>query len=149
MITRPLDLASRMRSPPRSLDWLYFVNAGLIALFFVLFGSRFVLAPGLGVDFRLPEVAGGNLHASPTTHVISVGHSGQILTNDGLRSLEELRTWLKEQARTVAEPSLLVRVDRDVTTAVFAEISGAAHAAGFSVMVAAGEPPVSASKRAP
>lgn len=49
MITRPLDLASRLRPPPRGLDWLFVMNVALVALFFSLFGSRFVLAPGLGL----------------------------------------------------------------------------------------------------
>ena len=57
MITHPLDLASRLRPPPRNHDVLFFLNGALIMMFFVLFGSRFVLAPGLGVDFRLPEMA--------------------------------------------------------------------------------------------
>ena len=62
MLTRPLELASRLRPAPRGLAWPFLVNAGLLVLFFSLFGSRFVLAPGLGVDFRLPTVAGANAH---------------------------------------------------------------------------------------
>ena len=30
MITRPLDLASKMRPEPRNFDWLFYVNAGLL-----------------------------------------------------------------------------------------------------------------------
>ena len=55
MITRPLDLASKLRPEPRSLDALFYVNVGVLALFFTMLGSRFVLAPGLGVDFQLPK----------------------------------------------------------------------------------------------
>ena len=32
MITRPLDLASKLRPEPRNFDWLFFVNAGLLSL---------------------------------------------------------------------------------------------------------------------
>ena len=32
MITRPLDLASRLRPEPRSFDWLFYVNGGVIVL---------------------------------------------------------------------------------------------------------------------
>ena len=66
MITHPLDLASRLRPPPRSFDALFLVNGGLIILFFFLFGSRFVLAPGLGVGFQLPEMAAAGAGAAPT-----------------------------------------------------------------------------------
>ena len=54
MITRPLDLSSRLRRPPSGYEFIFYVNAGLIVLLFVLFGSRFVLSPGLGLDFVLP-----------------------------------------------------------------------------------------------
>ena len=56
MITRPLDLASKLRTEQRSLDALFWVNVGILVLFFTLFGSRFVLAAGLGVNFSLPEM---------------------------------------------------------------------------------------------
>ena len=49
MITRPLDLQSRLSAPPRDLDFFAWVNVAVIALFFGLLGSRFVLAPGLPV----------------------------------------------------------------------------------------------------
>jgi biopolymer transport protein ExbD len=140
MITRPLELASRLREPPRSFDWLFFVNVGLLVLFFSLFGSRFVLAPGLGIDFRLPNVAGANANARPATHVVSVINSGQIFTPDGLRKMSELADWLKLQARGTAAPLLLVRAGSDVPTSVLADVANAARAAGFEMIWAAGEP---------
>lgn len=140
MITRPLELASRLKEPPRGLDWLFFVNLGLLVLFFALFGSRFVLAPGLGMDFRLPVVTGANANARPATHVISVINSGQIFTNDGLRQMSELAEWLKGQARATEAPLLLVRAGADVPTAVLADVASAARQAGFEMIWAAGEP---------
>ena len=72
MITRPLDLASRLRPPPRNFDAWFYVNAGLLVLFFYWFGSRFILAPGLGVNFQLPRIAGARAGAAPATHHITV-----------------------------------------------------------------------------
>lgn len=137
MITRPLDLAAKLRSEPRSFDWLFFVNGGLLVLFFSLFGSRFVLSPGLGVDFALPEVPGANADARPTTHVISVINAGQIIVGDGLRNLDQLQEWLDAQAKTEKQPSLLVRASAGVPASILAKILGMAHAAGFSVILAA------------
>lgn len=139
MITRPLDLASKLRPEPRNLDALFYVNAGLLILFFSLFGSRFVLAPGLGVNFRLPTIAGAAANAKAATHMITVVNSGQILTTDGLRKIEELEPWLKKQARGTKEPLLLVRGSVDVPIAVLAEIASAANKAGFQTLVAAGD----------
>jgi len=140
MITRPLDLASRLRPEPRNFDWLFFANAGLLGLFFSLFGSHFVLAPGLGVDFQLPVVEGANASAKTPTHVISVLGSGQILTSDGWRTLKQLEDWLIARGKTTKTPRLLVRGDADVSTDVFTAISGAAKKAGFEVIWATDDP---------
>lgn len=139
MITRPLDLASRLRSDPRSLDWLFYVNGGLIVLFFFLFGSRFVLSPGLGIEFELPQVQGANAGAQTTTHVITVVSAGQILAGDGMRTADQLQGWLDAQAKTVRHPSLLIRASKNVPAGILARIFGMAQAAGFNVVFAAEE----------
>lgn len=141
MITRPLDLASRLRSQPRSFDFFFFVNVGLLGLFFMLFGSRFVLAPGLGVDFDLPVLTGHGATVATTQRVISIRPSGQILA-DGLLNLPQLREWLNREAqklrdgRKVKEPALLIRASASVPLSEVTEIVAAARAAGFSVVVA-------------
>jgi biopolymer transport protein ExbD len=142
MIARPLDLASKLRPEPRNFDWLFYVNAGLLVLFFSLFGSRYVLTPGFGVDFRLPNVAGANANAKHATHVISVDSSGQILTNDGRRTIQQLEEWLVAEGRSTKDPVLLVRGDANVRSAVIADISSAAQKAGFvmPVLWAAADP---------
>lgn len=141
MITRPLDLSSRLRPEPRSFDWLFFVNGGLIVLFFLLFGSRYVLSPGLGVEFQLPQIAGANAGARSTSHYVTVVNAGQIFAGDGLRDLKDLPEWLREQARTVRRPSLLIQASGRVEMSVITEISSAARRAGFvDIQIAATEP---------
>jgi biopolymer transport protein ExbD len=142
MITRPLDLASRLRPPPRSFDWLFFVNAGLLGLFFALFGSHFVLAPGLGVDFRLPVVAGANAAARPPSHSITVTSPGQIFTSDGLCKLADLPLWLKKEAANRKDLVLLVRAS-GVSMDLIVEITNHAQAAGFAVIMAGSDPATS------
>jgi biopolymer transport protein ExbD len=146
MITRPLDLASRLRPPPRGLDWLFVANVALLALFFVLFGSRFVLAPGLGVDFRLPSVSGASAGARPASHVISVLNSGQVFTSDGVAAIGALGPWLKAQAVRTESPRLLVRAGSGVPTSVLADIAAAASGAGFELVWAVADPEAAASR---
>jgi biopolymer transport protein ExbD len=130
-----------MRPEPRNFDALFFINVTLLVFFFALFGSHFVLAPGLGVDFRLPEIAGANDHAKAPTHVISVLATGQIFTSHGARRLEELDGYLSEQAKGAQEPVLLVRGDAAVPSSVVGTITSAATRAGFvHVLWAMGEP---------
>ncbi|MEI6108263.1 MAG: hypothetical protein WCL24_03165 [Verrucomicrobiota bacterium] len=147
MITRPLDLASRLRPEPRNFDTLFFVNGGLLGLFFMLFGSQLVLAPGLGVDFKLPEMPGSLVNATATTSTISVKNSGQIFA-DGLLTMEQLREWLKSEARKTKRPSLLVRMSAGVPVSVQNSIVGAAREAGFgsSIVLASEEPSGDASR---
>ena len=140
MITRPLDLASKLRPEPRSFDALFYVNVGVLALFFMAFGSRFILAPGLGVDFELPKFPGAASNPVITTSTISVKNSGQILA-DGLLSLPQLREWLKAEAKKTKHPSLLVRMSAGVPVSVQTEIASAAREAGFGSVILAAEDP--------
>lgn len=132
MISRPLDLSSRLAPSPRDWDWLFYVNAGLLVLFFFLFGSRFVLCPGLGTDFRLPSMPVASSSSAPTTHVISVQRGGIIFADPGgNQTLEQLRGWLATAARQSSEPRLLVRASMDVSLGDLAAIRTAAEEAGF------------------
>lgn len=132
MITRPLELASRLRPEPRSFDWLFYVNVGLLALFFSLFGSRFVLAPGLPVTFRLPTSQGGESALAVTTHRISVAGPNLVFVNDGaINSLKDLEAWMGREAKKTKQPSLLVLTSEEVPWAAIAEMSSAAYRAGF------------------
>ena len=142
MITRPLDLATKLRPPPRNFDFVFLVNGGLIVMFFMLFGSRFVLAPGLGVDFIMPEMPGALAGAARTTHVVSVIRPGLIFVDDGAINFEQLKDWLKVQAKTTPRPSLLVRASASqVPVTDLTDIASAAQAAGFvRVVVGALEP---------
>ncbi len=140
MTTRPLELASRLRPEPWNFGALFFVNAGLLVLFFFLFGSSFVLAPGIGVDFTLPRIAGATAAGAQATHQITVKRSGLIIIEDGPADLVRLRKWLIEQKGTTGHPSLLVKADVGVETGELAEIWSAARQAGFEVLWAAEEP---------
>jgi biopolymer transport protein ExbD len=146
MITRPLDLASKLRREPGGSEWLFLVNGALIVLFFGFFSSKFVLAPALGVDFHLPAMAGANADAQPATHYLSVTDSGQIFVRDGLLRVDQLAGWLRERMAEVRsqkhppEPVLLVQASAGVPMQISARIVGAAREAGFKVRLALEEP---------
>lgn len=136
MVTRPLELASRLRPPPRNFDFIFLVNGALIALFFTLFGSRFVLSPGLRVDGKdmdipsLPDAVG---NAMATDVVVSVKANGQIFIDEGLVGFDRLRIWLREQARKQPGAGLLIRADSSVSGETMAAIAGEARSLGFRV----------------
>jgi biopolymer transport protein ExbD len=144
MITRPLDLAARLRPAPRNFDALFLVNGGLLVLFFLLFGSRFVLAPGLGVGFEMLQVPGARSGATQTTHRITVKPSGLIFIDDGPADLRRLTEWLQVEAKKTRQPSLLIIASRTVQGGKIAEIANAAQAAGFLKVQWAAEEPTAA-----
>lgn len=137
MITRPLDLSSKLRPAPRSMDTLFYVNVALLGLFFVLFGSRFVMSPGIELlrpEFDLPESEGGGGMAINTTAVISVLGPNMVFTGEGRMSFSELEAWLPTQVARGGEQDsrLLVRADAQVPASDLLRLSDIATAAGFS-----------------
>jgi len=141
MITRPLELSARLRPPPKSFDFIFLVNGGLIALFFALFGSRFVLSPGLrvnGREFRLPSSPYANRGAIPTSVVISVTSSDLIFVEGGMvRSTAQLRDWLMAQGKKQPGAALLVQADESVSQKVTVEIVDLAKEAGLGPVTVA------------
>ena len=143
MITHPLDLASRLRPPPRSFDWVFYVNFVLIAAFFVLFGSRFVLSPALAVDgenLNMPLMAEGSVSLLPSTLVVSVKANSQIFVDpNGLVNDLQLKQWFAERAKRTPGASVLIRADKGVRFEVLAAIVAAAKTEGLFPLLA-GEP---------
>jgi biopolymer transport protein ExbD len=139
MITRPLDLASRLREGPRGGLALFYVNAGLLLLFFGLFGSRFVLSPGLAVDFALPTSGAAGTSAVTTDVVIAVPAAGIALVDGQVLDFKALGGWLREQARTKNKPRLLVQASASLPAKDLAEIYSLASNARFAGVLIATE----------
>jgi len=143
MITRPLDLASHLRPPPRSMDTLFYVNVALLGLFFALFGSRFVMSPG--IELELPTSVGGGIgQAAPTSAVISVLGPNKVFTAEGRMTYSELAAWLPSQVARGGERDsrLLVRADASVAASDLLKLSDIATEAGFTGVHLALERPV-------
>ena len=142
MITRPLDLASRLRPPHHGYEFVFYVNAGLIALFFVLFGSRFVLSPGLGLDFSLPVMPAALAGAVSTDVVVSVKGANLAFVAGAKVDFTGLRSYLNERAKGTAALRLLVQADAALTMRDLTEIYDMAREAGFASVQIAAEPQV-------
>lgn len=141
MITRPLDLAARLRPLSRGWDALFYVNTGLLALFFVLFGSRFVLAPGLAVDFALPSAASAATSAAITDVVIAVPASGMAVVDGAVVDFPRLAAWLAEQGKSAGgRRRLLVQASGALPARDLAAVHTMAAEAGFTgVLIATDE----------
>jgi hypothetical protein len=140
MLTRPLDLSTRLRRAPRNFDYLFWVNAVLIALFFTLFGSRFVLSPGMGVA-RSEEMLPINSHAIEgavaTQLRVEVAEGGKLCVDTGFVSFEQFRAWLERQAKNAPGATLLVQYNFRNQAELLARIADTANQLGIKVQLAA------------
>jgi biopolymer transport protein ExbD len=145
MITRPLDLESRLSRPPRDLDLFFWVNLGAVALFFTLLGSRFVLAPGQLVQvgqgnggLELPR--SGSAAPAAASVVVSYRRDDMVLFEGGIYTLRDLRAPMETYTKKHPGAALLVRVDKQVSMQGFLDLCDLARSAGFSQVLVAAEP---------
>ena len=146
MITRPLELQSRLSAPPRDLDFFAWVSVGVIALFFGLLGSKFVLAPGVpvggdGNSLDLPQVSGAAEGLGQASVVVSYRRDNVILFEGGMYTLSELRKHMEAYAKQHPKAVMLVRADRQVSMQAFLDLCEMARQVGFANVVAAAEQP--------
>ncbi len=119
------------------MDTLHYVNLVLLGLFFTLFGSRFVLSPGIELlqpDFSVPQSESHVVTAVSTSAVISVLGPDMVFTREGRMSFNELAAWLPSQVArgSEGESRLLVRADVRVSAADLMIISDLAVSSGFT-----------------
>ncbi len=143
MITRPLELESRLSPPPRDLDFVSWVNVAVIFLFFSLLGSRFVLAPGLLVgtgneNFTLPKNGQPQL-ARTASVVVSYRRDNVILFEGAIVKKAELEGHLAAYAKKHPNEVLLLIADKNVTLQAVSELSALAQSVGFSYVQTANE----------
>ena len=138
MITRPLDLAARLKPISRGWDTLFYVNVGALAVFFFVFGSRFVLAPGLAVDFALPKAGKAATSTLTTDVVIAVPAAGMAVVDGAVLDFNRLGLWLREQGSRTSRNGgggrkrLLVHASGSLPARDLAEIYALAAEAGFA-----------------
>lgn len=144
MITRPLDLQSRLNPPARDFDVVFWVNVGAVALFFALLGSRFVLPPGVAVGVggqaALPHGGGLVQGAVGTTVVVSYRSANVILFEDGIYTFVELRRQMERHIKAHPGAVVLLRMDGQASLQAFVDVSQMAKELGFSNVVLAAEP---------
>lgn len=147
MITKPLDFVSRLSPPPRDVDFVAWVNVAVIALFFGLLGSRFILAPGVDVQtgglapaLDLPTAVGATSGTGAASVVVSYRRDNIILFEGGMYSPAELKRQLETYVAKHPGAVMLVRADRQVTAQALFELWDLAKQIGFSTVIMAVEP---------
>lgn len=125
-----LNLETELPKPTKPGIW-GFVDLMAVALFFALFGSKFVVAPGLSLD--LPRATLPRAEAASEYHVLTVSQTqgkemvifgGSILNLDG---------FARRIAVAPPQPgaTLLLLADANVSAGVIGRICEIAQAAGY------------------
>lgn len=135
MITAPLQLEARLRKPPRNFDALFYVNVGALGLMFVLFGSRFVLLPGVNV--ALPQLAEHKWMEPADGRRVLIQQDGQIVFDGAFHTPASFRAELRRLAAEKGRIALIIQADQQVPYQRVFELSAEALELGLPVSWAA------------
>ena len=143
MKARPFNFEAQLRPKSRRLDPVPFIDACLIVIFFSLFGSTYVFAPG--VTINLPTSRTATLDALPVYEVLTVGEiegSERILYDGRIFNLETFDKSLIGSESDRGGVTLLVRMDEEVSVRTLSEVCDIARGAGFREVQIAAEPAI-------
>ncbi|HCR31060.1 MAG TPA: hypothetical protein DIV79_13690 [Opitutae bacterium] len=129
-----LSILNLEREAPRSakLGFWPFVDICVIGLFASLYGSNFVIAPGINIE--LPQSNHVQSTVAQRLQVMSVDEVGgeeQIYFEDRLLKLETLEKMLRLRGEVPENVTLLIRMDGKVSAQTIASIYEIAMAVGY------------------
>ena len=146
LITRPLNLRSYMQRPDLRFNSVPFLDVCIIVLFFALANSRFILASGVGIDFKeldLPQAGESLVAGRPTVGnftMVSFRQDDIIMFEGGRYLLDRVERPLQRyvEQNGLEGSVLLIKLDRSVPTEQLLRLCEIARRAGFSgVQIAA------------
>ncbi|MDQ8187255.1 biopolymer transporter ExbD [Pelagicoccus sp. SDUM812002] len=110
-----------------------FLDLCAIGLFFVLFSSKFVMAPG--ITLALPEVGSSQVAISPLYEVVTVTEvkgEEMIFFKDSKFNLDSLEKLFAKRGKAPQGATLLVKADVAVSMRTLALLSELAIESGYS-----------------
>ncbi len=134
-----LDLEKEAPSPARLSFWP-FVDLCVIALFFFLFGSKFIVAPG--VEIELPRLDKVQIAIANEYDVLTVSERGgeeMVIFRGMVLNMETFRKQLGQLGVDREGYTLLVRSDEGVSMQTLVSLSEIAGAAGYDRIQLAAE----------
>ncbi len=125
-----------------SLNFWPFFDFCVIGLFATLYGSNFVIAPGISIDLpRANHIQSSVAQRLEVMSVDEVSGEEQIYFEDRLLKLETLEKMLRIRGEIPKNVALLVRIDGSVSAQTFTSILEIAKSAGYQNIQWATEDP--------
>ncbi len=140
MITRPLNLQSRLKKPSLRFDVVALFDILVIVFGFTLLSSRFIFAPGITID--LPRVAADDLVGIRTDAVLTIGANEMLLFEGAILNYDNFVDRLRDHFREDPDGSLLIRADRRIPMQTLLEVAELARSAGVARVQVAAAPSV-------
>lgn len=142
MVTEPLELRKALTPLRRQMDVVPLVDMVLLAIMFMLLGSHFVVAPGVGIELSewegLPTSASSKIPGSAVVDVLTVKNTDSILFRGKFYSIGDFDRSSARPELMANGGVLLVRVNSSVQVGVFFRIADWARTAGFDRVQLAG-----------
>ncbi len=138
MITRPLNLLSRLKKPSLRFDVVALFDILVIVFGFTLLSSRFIFAPGITID--LPRVAADDLVGVRTDAVLTIGANEMLLFEGSILNYDNFVERLGEHFQGDPDGSLLIRADRRIPMQTLLEVAELARSAGVARVQVAASP---------
>lgn len=131
MLTSPLELKRHLPEPDNRINMVPFLDLCVIGLFFTLYSSRFVFAPGVTID--LSEVDALARTGMPTPAVLTVRDNDIMLFEGEIFRIESLSEKLDQfvQSGKIDGTALLIKADKSVDMQDVLRICDIARQAGF------------------
>lgn len=141
--TKPVDLLSRIHKDGFTMSPFALFDVLLIALMFTLLSSKFILAPGFGIDLgqtiNLPRAEAGSLQgefADDDVTVLNLRGRGMIIFEGRIYNEDAFARFM--QTYRPKGPVLLLKADAGMNSQTLLNICALAEKAGFKrVQVAA------------
>ncbi len=130
-----VNLTSRLASKESFLDAAALFDVLLIALMLTLVGSRFVLAPGLGIDLSVldGEISPSDMSTADSDLSVLNARSNTMFVYDGaIYTPESFEKQMRKDAKSANRGTLLVKADRSLSAEQLMGICRMAKAGGFS-----------------
>ena len=127
-----LDLEKEIPKPARLSFWP-FVDICAIGLMFAVFGSKFIMTPG--ITLALPEVENSQVAIAPVYEVVTVTEvkgEEMVFYQDSVLDLESFAKLLAERGYLPKDATLLVKADARVSMQTLSSLSELAIEAGYA-----------------
>lgn len=137
--TEPFGLTARLKRPTIKMDLVPVLDLLVIALFFGLLFTRFVMVPGLRVELPKSELK-MSLSNLPVA-VLTIGNGGMLFFDGAVFELNSIRRGFEKHHEGAQghDVVLLIKTEGSMNLQLFLELCQMAKEAGFVQVQIAGE----------